>query len=134
MRKPATRPAQIRYFVAIDKQRGTSYRVTVPDCPGCHSAGDTSPQARANTLKAIEGWIESGGILRALSRLSALSSNVDYAGPIWKALAVDLRLIERARPRFVEECRRQSLMTRDDPHEKEIMDIFESLRDEGDMK
>ncbi|MDB6082446.1 MAG: Antitoxin MazE [Gammaproteobacteria bacterium] len=30
---------------------------------------------------------------------------------------------------FAAECRRQSLLLRDDPHEKEIMDFLESIAD-----
>jgi hypothetical protein len=32
-------------------------------------------------------------------------------------------------PGFAEECRRQSLMLRDDPHEREIMDFLEAAAD-----
>jgi hypothetical protein len=32
-------------------------------------------------------------------------------------------------PKFAEECRRQSLLTRKDPHEKEIMDWLDQARD-----
>ena len=33
-------------------------------------------------------------------------------------------------PGFAEECRRQSLMLRDDPHEQEIMDFLEAAADQ----
>ena len=32
-------------------------------------------------------------------------------------------------PGFAEECRRQSLMLRDDPHEQEVMDFLEAAAD-----
>ncbi|SAL03491.1 Antitoxin MazE [Caballeronia calidae] len=32
-------------------------------------------------------------------------------------------------PGFAEECRRQSLMLRDDPHEQEIMDFLDAAAD-----
>ena len=33
------------------------------------------------------------------------------------------------RPGFAEECRRQSLLLRDDPHEREILDWIEAVAD-----
>jgi hypothetical protein len=33
-------------------------------------------------------------------------------------------------PGFAEECRRQSLMLRDDPHEQDIMDFLEAAADQ----
>lgn len=35
---------------------------------------------------------------------------------------------------FAAECQRQSLLLRDDPHEKEIMDFLESIADTDDWE
>jgi len=36
---------------------------------------------------------------------------------------------DRRQPGFAEECRRQSLLLRDDPHERETLDWLESVAD-----
>jgi hypothetical protein len=42
---------------------------------------------------------------------------------------VQIWVPDTSAPGFAEECRRQSLLTRDDPHEREIMDFIESVAD-----
>jgi predicted RNase H-like HicB family nuclease len=44
--------------IAIHKQDGTSYGVTVPDIPGCFSYGDTIEDAITNSKEAIFGHLE----------------------------------------------------------------------------
>lgn len=46
------------YPIAIHKDEGTSYGVTVPDVPGCFSYGDTVEEAIANAKEAVVGHIE----------------------------------------------------------------------------
>ena len=47
---------------------------------------------------------------------------------------VQMWVWDTSRPGFAEECRRQSLMLRDDPHEKEIMDWLEAVADTDGWK
>jgi predicted RNase H-like HicB family nuclease len=101
MRKPAARPSRRTFFVAIEKDPGSSYGVVMPDFPGCTSGGDTIPEARANAVEAIEGWIETslaGGdpVYLTPSPLAALRSNPDYAGAIWKTVTLDAGVVRRA--------------------------------------
>jgi predicted RNase H-like HicB family nuclease len=84
----------VKFFVAIDKQENTDYGVSVPDFPGCHSWGETIEHALANTLEAIEGWIEAttercGTITFKPSTLQALRENTDYEGAIWALVDID---------------------------------------------
>lgn len=44
---------------------------------------------------------------------------------------VTLWLPDPSDPAYVAECRRQSQLTRDDPHEKEIMDWIEAVYDDS---
>ncbi len=50
--------------IVIHKDKKSVYGVTVPDLPGCHSAGDTLDEAMAMAREAIElhleGMIEDG--------------------------------------------------------------------------
>ncbi len=48
----------MRFPVAIHKDAGTGYGVTVPDLPGCFSAGDTLDEAIASAHEAIACHIE----------------------------------------------------------------------------
>lgn len=44
--------------VGIEKDGSGYYVAEVPALPGCLSQGKTLPQARANILEAISGWVE----------------------------------------------------------------------------
>lgn len=48
----------MQFPVAIHKDAGTGYGVTVPDLPGCFSAGDTLEEAISSTHEAIACHIE----------------------------------------------------------------------------
>jgi len=44
---------------------------------------------------------------------------------------VTLWLPDRNDPAYIAECRRQSLLTRNDPHEQEILDWIEAVYDDS---
>ena len=48
----------MQFPIAIHKDDGTSYGVTVPDVPGCHSFGDTIDEAIQNAKEAITSHLE----------------------------------------------------------------------------
>jgi predicted RNase H-like HicB family nuclease len=48
----------MRFPVVIHKDADSDYGVTVPDLPGCFSAGDTIDDALTNAVEAIECHIE----------------------------------------------------------------------------
>ncbi|RQQ25991.1 type II toxin-antitoxin system HicB family antitoxin [Burkholderia stagnalis] len=84
----------MKFLIAIHKDPGSSYGVTVPDFPGCHSAGATVEQAIENTLEAIEGWVETsveaGDEVRfEPTPFERLRDNPDYAGAFWAVVDVD---------------------------------------------
>jgi Protein of unknown function (DUF3018) len=43
---------------------------------------------------------------------------------------IQIWVTDTSAPGFAEECRRQSRMLRDDPHEQEIMDFLEAAADQ----
>jgi predicted RNase H-like HicB family nuclease len=45
------------YVALVHKDEGTSYGVSVPDVPGCVSAGDTLDEALANAAEALGGHL-----------------------------------------------------------------------------
>lgn len=48
----------MRYPVVIHKDRDSDYGITVPDLPGCFSAGETMDDALAQAVEAIECHLE----------------------------------------------------------------------------
>lgn len=84
----------MKFPVAIHKDPGSSYGVSVPDFPGCHSSGDTIENALESTLEAIEGWVETsikaGDTVKfEPSDIEALRQDPDYAGAFWAFVDVN---------------------------------------------
>ncbi len=85
----------IFYPIAIETGDDThAYGVTVPDLPGCFSAGDTLDEAIANAKEAITGHIEllieMGQDIPAASSVSALAKAPEYAGYTWAVVDIDV--------------------------------------------
>ena len=82
------------YFpVAIHKDPGSDYGVTVPDLPGCFSAGSTVDEAMLMVREAIELYldtlIDDGREIPTPSTIESLKNNPAYAGAIWAIIAAD---------------------------------------------
>lgn len=88
----------MRFPLAIHKEAGSCYGVTVPDVPGCFSAGDTLDEAIANAQEAIaahlELLIEGGGALPKPAAIEQRQADPDYDGAIWAVAEVDLSRLE----------------------------------------
>ncbi|WP_033577268.1 type II toxin-antitoxin system HicB family antitoxin [Dickeya chrysanthemi] len=83
------------YLIAIEAGDDThAYGVTVPDLPGCFSAGDTLDEAIANAKDAItdhiELLIEMGQDIPAVSSVGALAKSPEYAGYTWAVVDIDV--------------------------------------------
>lgn len=82
------------YSIVIHKDPDTAYGVTVPDLPGCFSAGDTMQEAIQNAVEAVECHVE--GILIENEELpipkdmEQYVSQEDYQGGTWALVEVDL--------------------------------------------
>ena len=83
----------MHYPVVIHKDRTSDYGVTVPDLPGCVSAGVTMDKALAMAREAIElhleGLIEEGGMAPAPTPIEKLRGNPEYADGTWAIVSVD---------------------------------------------
>ena len=86
--------------IAIHKDPDSDYGVTVPDLPGCFSAGSTIDEAMLMAREAIalhlEGIIEDGLEWPTPSDIETLRANPDYADAIWAVVNVDLDASQRA--------------------------------------
>lgn len=83
------------YPIAIEAgDEKHAYGVTVPDLPGCFSAGDTLDDAIANAKDAITGHIELlielGQDIPTISTVEALAKNPDFAGYTWALVDIDV--------------------------------------------
>ena len=91
--------------VAIHKDTDSLYGVTVPDIPGCFSAGETIEEALSNTREAIvfhlEGMQEDGEAVTVSTRqIEELAQEADYAGATWALIDVDLQRLSLKQTRF----------------------------------
>ena len=95
----------MRYPIVIHKDPESCYGVTVPDLPGCFSAGDTIEDALVHAVEAIECYLE--GLL--LDRepipnpkdMAFHTNNPDYTDGQWESVAViipDISNIQVAQP------------------------------------
>ncbi|MGY0556945.1 MULTISPECIES: type II toxin-antitoxin system HicB family antitoxin [unclassified Lysobacter] len=77
----------MRFVLALHTDDGVSYGVTVPDLPGCFSAGDTFDEAVANAYEAIdlhvEAMLEDGEQLPDARLLAEHQANPDLVGAVW---------------------------------------------------
>lgn len=82
------------YPVVIHQEGKSAYGVTVPDLPGCFSAGDTLEEAIGNVAEAIdlqlETLVEDGDEIPQASQLDELIHQEEYSGGIWFMIDVDL--------------------------------------------
>ena len=84
----------MRYPVVIHKDPDSDYGVTVPDLPGCFSAGETSDEALSEVVEAIECHVE--GLLMdeepipTPKTIEYHRSNPDYEDGVWALVEVDM--------------------------------------------
>ena len=91
--------------VVIHKDADSDYGVTVPDIPGCYSAGKTVDLALKNAKEAIvfhvEGLIEDGIIHDfTFSDIESLKNDDEYADGIFSLVELDLSTLTDEAIRF----------------------------------
>ena len=92
----------MRYPVIIHKDRGSDYGVTVPDLPGCFSAGETLEEALSNAEEAIlthvEGLLVDDDTVPSPTDIETLRRKLRQKSVVWGIVSVDLsKLSERAK-------------------------------------
>ena len=84
----------MRFPIVIHKDESSGYGVTVPDLPGCFSAGDTLDNALSSAQEAIEchveGLLTDGEPLPAPEPLQAHQANEAYETGTWALVDVDM--------------------------------------------
>ena len=81
------------YQVVVHKDKNSSYGVTVPDIPGCFSAGENYDDALKNAIEAInlmlESMVEDGDEIPTPKSLLDHRDNPDYEGGEWFIVYID---------------------------------------------
>ena len=84
----------MRFPIVIHKDEPSSYGVTVPDLPGCFSAGDSLADALDSSREAILSHIEvllmDGESIPETQPLEVHQANQDYADGVWALVDADL--------------------------------------------
>lgn len=88
----------MRFPVVLHSDDGIRFGVTVPDLPGCFSAGDTFDEALDSVLEAIdlhlEGLTEDGADIPVPRPVAEHRGNPDYAGGVWAVVEVNVSRFE----------------------------------------
>ena len=84
----------MRFPIVIHKDSDSDYGVTVPDMPGCFSAGTTTDEALSNAIEAIECHIEGlmidGEPVPSPRSVEYYHSNKSFRGGVWALVDVDV--------------------------------------------
>ncbi|NMY03691.1 type II toxin-antitoxin system HicB family antitoxin [Pseudomonas sp. WS 5059] len=84
----------MKFPVVIHKDADSDFSVTVPDVPGCFSAGTTFSEALENVREALalhlEGLVADDEALPQAQEVDAHLSNPDYADGVWAVIDFDL--------------------------------------------
>lgn len=84
----------MKYPVAIHKDNDSDYGITVPDIPGCFSAGETLDEALKNAVEAITGHLEilaeDGEVAPQASIIDVHFGHPDFQGASWAYVDIDI--------------------------------------------
>ena len=84
----------MNYPVVIHKDSDSDYGISIPDLPGCFSAGETIEEALENAKEAIlchvEGLLDSNDPIPEPQDIDAHRKRKEYKNGIWSIVGVDL--------------------------------------------
>ncbi|WP_166358541.1 type II toxin-antitoxin system HicB family antitoxin [Pseudomonas akapageensis] len=84
----------MKFPVVLHKDTDSDYGVTVPDVPGCFTAGTTVSEALENAQEALalhfEGLVADGEDLPQPKEVDVHIENPDYAGGVWAVVDFDV--------------------------------------------
>lgn len=84
----------MRFPIVIHKDTASDYGVTVPDLPGCFSAGSTMDEAFSNAIEAIEchveGLLHDGESLATPKTVEHYRNAKGFSKGVWALVDVDV--------------------------------------------
>ncbi len=88
----------MKYPVVIHKDSDSDYGVTIPDLPGCFSAGKSVAEALEMAREAIQlhlkGLMEEGVPPPKPSPIECLIENPDYTKGVWALVDINLSKLQ----------------------------------------
>lgn len=76
--------------VVVHQEGKSSFGVTIPNFPGCFTAGETFYEAIKSVQEAIECHLDEGDKIPEPSSIELLANNPDFAGGLWVMVCLDL--------------------------------------------
>jgi len=94
----------MKYPVLIHKESSSDFGVTVPDLPGCHSAGRTMEEALESAQEAVlthvEGLLMDQEPIPTPSSVESLLPEWNEKGAVWALVPVDLSVLSKKAKRI----------------------------------
>ena len=89
----------MKYPILIHKESSSDFGVTVPDLPGCYSAGATMEEALESAQEAIlthvEGLLMDQEPIPTPSSVESLLRKWNEKGAVWALVPVDLSVLSK---------------------------------------
>ena len=89
----------MKYPVVIHKESSSDFGVTVPDLPGCYSAGTTMEEALESAQEAVlthvEGLLMDQEPIPTPSSVESLLLGRNKKGAVWALVPVDLSVLSK---------------------------------------
>jgi len=84
----------MKFPIVIHKDPESDYSVTIPDLPGCFSAGTTLDEAIVMAQESaechVEGLILDGESIPSVSQIEEHQKNSNYDGGVWAVIDLNL--------------------------------------------
>jgi len=94
----------MKYPVLIHKESSSDFGVTVPDLPGCYSAGTTMEEALESAQEAVlthvEGLLMDQEPIPTPSSVESLLPEWNGKGAVWALVPVDLSVLSKKAKRI----------------------------------
>lgn len=94
----------MKYPIYIEKDEDSDYGVSVPDLPGCFSAGSTVEEAIANAEEAIlthlEGLMMDSDPIPYPSNIKELQPKYNSMSGIWVLVSIDINQLSKETKRI----------------------------------
>lgn len=94
----------MKYPVLIHKEPSSDFGVTVPDLPGCYSAGTTMEEALESAQEAVlthvEGLLMDKEPIPTPSNVESLLPEWNEKGAVWALVPVDLSALSKKAKRI----------------------------------
>ena len=94
----------MKYPVLIHKESSSDFGVTVPDLPGCYSAGATMEEALESAQEAVlthvEGLLMDQEPVPTPSSVESLLPEWNEKGAVWALVPVDLSVLSKRAKRI----------------------------------